>query len=48
MTELFSTFAVFVLTIGPFVALALLAGRYGADSRPTIGDDRHHATTSWS
>jgi hypothetical protein len=48
MTELFSTFAVFVLTIGPFVALALLAGRYGADSRPTIGDDRYHSTTSWT
>jgi hypothetical protein len=48
MTELFSTFAVFVLIIGPFVALALLAGRYGVDSRPTIGDDRYHSTTSWT
>lgn len=48
MTELLSTFAVFVLTIGPFVALALLAGRYGADSRPTIGDDRYQSTTTWT
>jgi hypothetical protein len=47
MTDLFSILAVVAVTIGPFVALALLAARYGVDSRPTIGDDHYAAPTSW-
>lgn len=48
MTELFSILAIIAVTIGPFVAFALLAARYGVDSRPTIGDERHAAPTSWT
>jgi hypothetical protein len=46
MADLVSAFVLVVIIVGPFVALALLAGPLGVDSRPSIGDDRHHAPTS--
>jgi hypothetical protein len=38
MDSLLSIIATMVLIVGPLAALALAAWRYGADSRPGIGD----------
>lgn len=38
LDSLFSIAATIVLIVGPFVLLALAAGRYGSDSRPGLDD----------
>ncbi len=38
MESLVTVVSSIVLIVGPFAALALAAGRYGTDSRPSIDD----------
>ncbi len=38
MESLITVVSAIILIVGPFVALAFAAGRYGTDSRPSIDD----------